>query len=65
MVRCMTEKIKNNDHFEVDKGLVAMFLKLSPEERLNANNKAMQGILELKNAYQQQKNGKRRSDGNN
>ncbi|EFK10884.1 conserved hypothetical protein [delta proteobacterium NaphS2] len=65
MVRSMSEKIKNNDLFEVDKGLVAMFLKLSPEERLNANDKAIQGILELRNAYQRQKNGKRRSDGNN
>lgn len=38
----------------VDKGLVAMFLKLSPEERLKSNDNAVRTILELKNAYQQQ-----------
>jgi hypothetical protein len=39
----------------VDKGLVAMFLRMSPEERLQANNNAIRTILELRNAYQQQK----------
>lgn len=38
----------------VDKGLVAMFLKLSPEERLKSNDNAVRTILELRNAYQQQ-----------
>ncbi len=37
----------------VDKGLVAMFLKMTPEERLRANDNAMRAILELRNAYQQ------------
>jgi hypothetical protein len=45
----------------VDKGLVAMFLKMSPEERLRANDNAVCTILELRNAYQQQKNKRRRS----
>lgn len=38
----------------VDKGLVAMFLKLSPEERLKSNDNAVRTILELRNAYRQQ-----------
>jgi hypothetical protein len=33
----MSEKIEIDDHSGVDKGLVAMFLKMSPEERLRAN----------------------------
>jgi len=47
------QKIMNNS--EVDKGLVAMFLKISPEERLRANDNAVRAILELRNAYQKQK----------
>ena len=39
----------------IDRGLVAMFLKLSPEERLRANDNAARTILELRNAYRQQK----------
>lgn len=38
----------------VDKGLVAMFLKMSPEERLQANNNAIRAIQELRNAYREQ-----------
>jgi len=39
----------------VDKGLVAMFLRMSPEERLRANDNAIRTILELRKAYQQRK----------
>jgi len=39
----------------VDKGLVAMFLRMSPEERLRANDNAIRTILELKKAYQKRK----------
>jgi hypothetical protein len=39
----------------VDKGLVAMFLRMSPEERLRANDNAIRTILELRNAYQHRK----------
>ncbi len=45
----------------IDRGLVAMFLKLSPEERLRANDNAARTILELRNAYRQQKNDRGRS----
>lgn len=40
----------------VDKGLVAMFLKMSPEERLQANDNAARAIQDLRNAYRQQNN---------
>ena len=46
---------KNSESYQIDKGLVAMFLKLSPEQRLRANDNAARTILELRNAYQQQK----------
>jgi hypothetical protein len=36
----------------VDKSLVAMFLKMSPEERLRANDDTMRTILELRDAFQ-------------
>jgi len=39
----------------VDKGLVAMFLRMSPEERMRANDNAIRTILELRNAYQRRK----------
>ncbi len=55
----MDEKIENKNSLGVDKGLVAMFLNLSPEERLQANDNAVHTILELRNAYQQQKNNSR------
>ena len=49
-------KIKEPENSSgVDKGLVAMFLKMTPEERLWANDNAVRAILELRNAYQQQK----------
>ncbi|MFH1147116.1 MAG: helix-turn-helix transcriptional regulator [Pseudomonadota bacterium] len=43
---------------EVDKGVVAMFLKMSPEERLQANDNAARAIQELRDAYKQQRNDK-------
>ena len=57
----MTLKMKNNSGSGVDKSLVAMFLKMSPEERLQMNENLAGTILELKNAYKQQKNYKRRA----
>jgi hypothetical protein len=37
----------------VDKSLVAMFLKMTPEERLRANDSAANTILELRDAFRQ------------
>lgn len=39
----------------VDKGLVATFLKMSAEERLQANDNAAQTIQELRDGYKQQR----------
>jgi len=50
------------DSLGVDKGLVAMFLKMSPEEPLRANHKAVHTILELRNAFKKRKSVKQRSE---
>jgi len=51
----MIKETEKKNSLNVDKGLVAMFLKMSPEERLQANDNAARTILELRDAYQQQK----------
>jgi hypothetical protein len=51
----MVEETESKGSSGVDKGLVAMFLKMSPEERLRANDNAARAILELRNAYQREK----------
>ena len=51
----MSEKLKPRDLPDVDKSLVAMFLKMSTEERLQANDNAARTIWELRNAYKQQR----------
>ena len=61
----MAKKTATKNCSGVDKGLVAMFLKMSPEERLRSNDNAARTILELKNAYQQQKTNRRRLKRNN
>lgn len=50
----MRDETKIADRSGVDKGLVAMFLRMSPEERLQANEDAFRTILELKDAYRRQ-----------
>jgi hypothetical protein len=52
----MSKNIKTKNNSSVDEGLVAMFLKMSPEERLKSNDNAVRAILELRNAYKYQKN---------
>jgi hypothetical protein len=46
----MTTK-ENENKPEVDKGLISMFLKMTVEERLLANDNAVIAILELKDAF--------------
>lgn len=46
--------MKSKDRLNVDKGLVAMFLRMSPEERLSANDNAVRTIMELRDAFKQQ-----------
>lgn len=61
----MVEIKKTQDHSGVDKGLVAMFIKMTPEERLKSNDNAVRTILELRHAYQQQKSKNYRPKRNN
>jgi hypothetical protein len=49
------KKQEKKESAGVDKGLVAMFLKMSPEERLLANDNMVCTILELRNACEQGK----------
>ena len=51
----MPEKKEKKDLSGVDKGLVATFLRMSPEERLRANDNAIRTVLELRSAFRQQK----------
>lgn len=51
----MVSKKEMETSSDVDKGLVAMFLGMSPEERLRANDSAVRTILELRDAYQRHK----------
>ena len=58
----MSNDTKNADQSGVDKGLIAMFLRMSPEERLLANDDAFRTILELRDAYRRQKADGRRPE---
>ena len=58
----MSEEINNDRQSDVDRGLVAMFLKMSPEERLRSNDNAFRTILELRDAYRRQKANERKSE---
>jgi len=61
----MAKKTEIKNCSGVDKGLVAMFLKMLPEERLWSNDNVARTILELRNAYRQQKINRRRPKRNN
>lgn len=56
----MSDEVKIDDEYGVDRALVAMFLRMSPEERLQANDNAYCTILELRDAYRRQKTNKRK-----
>lgn len=49
----MIKETEKKDSSSVDKGLVAMFLRMSPDERLLANDNMIRTIVELRNAYRQ------------
>ena len=57
----MSEQARIDKQSDVDRGLVAMFLRMSPEERLQANDNAFRAILELRDAYRRQKANERKS----
>jgi hypothetical protein len=54
--------MNNTQYADADQGLIAMFLKMTPEERLQANDNAIRAILELRDAFQQQKDADRRPE---
>jgi hypothetical protein len=56
----MSNEPKVGDQSGVDKGLFAMFLRMSPEERVRANDDAFRTIMELRDAYRRQKTDERR-----
>jgi hypothetical protein len=56
----MVRETKAEFQPSVDKGLVAMFLRMSPEERLQANDNALRTILELRYAYRQWRTNERK-----
>ena len=49
----MTEfDTKPDQRTEVDCDLIAMFLKMSPEERIQTNDNSIRAILDLRDAFQ-------------
>ena len=60
----MVKEINLAQRPHADKGLVAMFLRMSPEERLQANDNMVRTILELRQGYRQWKANERRSKRN-
>ena len=60
----MLKEIKSENQSGVDRGLVAMFLRMSPEERLLANDDALRTIMELRHAYRQRRTNERKSERN-
>jgi hypothetical protein len=51
----MSDKTIINELPAVDKSLVAMFLRMTVEERVQANDNAVRAILELRDAYKKRK----------
>ena len=45
--------VGHSGHQGVDKGLIKLFLALSPEDRLLSNDKTIQALTELKHAFNQ------------
>jgi len=52
----MVFETKDAARHGVDERLIHMFIKMTPEERLEANDDAVRTILELRDAYKRQKN---------
>ena len=51
----MSDETKVAHQSGVDKGLIAMFLRMSPEERLRANDDAFRTIMELRDGHRRKK----------
>ena len=56
----MSEETRIDKQSDVDRGFVAMFLRMSPEERLQANDNAFHTIKDLRDAYRRQKANERK-----
>jgi hypothetical protein len=56
----MAKESRSINQSDVDRSLVSMFLRMSPEERLLANDNAFRAILELRDAYRRRKAKKRK-----
>lgn len=54
MKKNLTEKpTPKKVNAKTDEGLVAMFIKMTPEQRLAANDNAARAILELRHGFRQ------------
>lgn len=49
----MKQNVKNK-YEPVDKGLIREWLKMTPEERLKANDNAVRTVLELRDGFRKQ-----------
>ena len=48
-----SQRVEGKDTYRgVDKGLIKLFLEMSPEKRLLSNDNAIQTLTELKDAFQ-------------
>jgi len=56
----MVKDTRAENQSGVDKVLVRVFLRMSPEERLRANEHTVRTILELRHAYRQRKTDERK-----
>ena len=52
---------QENLQLRVDKGLIEMFLKMKPEERIRSNDNTIRALVELRNAFKKQKTSSFRS----
>ena len=52
---------QKNLQLGVDKGLIEMFLKMTPEERVRSNDNTIRALVELRNGFKKQKTSKRES----
>ncbi len=52
---------QKNLKVRVDKGLIKMFLKMTPEERVRSNDNTIRALVELRNAFKKQKTSSFRS----
>ncbi len=52
---------QKNQQLGVDKGLIKLFLKMTPEERLRSNDNTIRALMELRNGFKKQKTSSLRS----